>query len=170
MTDNTNATHTLQGLRAVWQQRPERERSLLLWTAVLLGLIALWQWGIGPAWAVWRDAPVRQAQSDAQTRQMLQLQAEASRLQAPVRVNRATAMAQLQASADSLLGAGVSLQLQGEQLQVTLKAATSEGLAQWLSQARDPSQALPQQVQLKRQPIAKDNTVVWQGTLLMRLP
>ena len=69
----------------------------------------------------------------------------------------------------------MQLQPHGDLLQVTLKAAPAEGLAQWLSLARDKTQALPQQAQLQRQPAAgtpkaSSTDPIWQGSLLMRLP
>ncbi len=162
-------------LQTAWRQRPVSERRLLLSLALLLGLLALWQGAIAPAWTTWRIAPVRQAELEAQTRQMLQWQAEAKQLQAPARLARSAAMGLLQEGAERLLGPGVQLQPQGELLQVTLKAAPAEGLAQWLSLARDKAQALPQQAQLQRQPAvgtAKNPSTdpIWQGSLLMRLP
>ncbi len=165
----------LMALHQAWRQRPARERRLLLSLAMLLGLLALWQGAIAPAWTTWRLAPVRQAEIEAQTRQMLQWQAEAKQLQAPARLARNAAMGLLQEGAERLLGPGVQLQPQGELLQVTLKAAPAEGLAQWLSLARDKAQAMPQQAQLQRQPAvgtAKNPSTdpIWQGSLLMRLP
>lgn len=170
MTRDTPARAMAQSLRSAWQQRPLRERRLLHSAALLFAVVALWQWGIAPAWSVWRAAPARQAEFDAQTRQMLQLQAEAARLKAPARLDRASAVSQLQTSAEALLGPGVQLQAQGEQLQVTLKAAPAEGLAQWLALARDKAQALPQQVQLQRQTAIGGSAPVWQGSLVMSLP
>lgn len=166
---------TLVGLHSAWRQRPARERRLLLSLALLLALLALWQGAIAPAWTTWRLAPVRQAEIEAQTRQMLQWQAEAKQLQAPARLARSAAIGLLQEGAERLLGPGVQLQPQGDLLQVTLKAAPAEGLAQWLSLARDKAQALPQQAQLQRQPAAgtaqaPSNDPIWQGRLLMRLP
>jgi len=160
----------LQGLRKAWQQRTARERRLLLWAAALMALLLLWQWGIGPAWSVWRAAPVRQAQLDAQTQRMLQLQAEAARLQAPARLARPAVIAQLQRSADSLLGPGVQLQARDEHLHVSLQAAPAEGLAQWLAQAREQAQALPQQARLQRLQTSDRDTPSWQGSLVVRLP
>ena len=169
MTRATPARPLAQGLRSAWQQRSARERQLLLFAALLFALIALWQWGLAPAWSLWRSAPARQAQLDAQTRQMLQLQAQAARLQAPARLERATAIAQLQSSAQALLGPGVQWQPQGEHWLLKLQAAPAEGLAQWLALARDKAQALPQQAQLQRQEASTNGPPVWQGSILVRL-
>lgn len=164
----------LEALRTAWQQRSVRERRWLLACAALLTPIILWQWAMAPAWSVWREAPVRQTRIDAQTRQMLQLQAQAQSLQAaPARIDRRTALSVLQAEADRLLGPGAQLQPQGEHVLVTLRAAPATGLAQWLALARSQAQTLPLQVQLERpeaSTTAHTVEVVWQGSLLMRLP
>lgn len=162
----------IQALHATWQQRPARERRALLAAGTLLALFVLWQTAIAPAWSVWREAPARQARMDAQTRQMLQLQAQMQSLQATTRIGRREALTQLQKAADTWLGPGAQLQPQGEQVLVTLKAATAGGLAQWLAAARNKSQAQPLQVQLQRSDSAPTDRpeALWQGSLLMRLP
>lgn len=162
----------LEAWRTAWQQRSVRERRWLLAGAALLTPLLLWQWAMAPAWSVWREAPTRQARIDAQTRQMLQLQAQAQHLQAPAHIERREALSRLQAEADRLLGPGAQLQPQGEQVLVTLRAAPATGLAQWLALARSQAQTLPLQVQLQRPeaPPAAPTEVVWQGTLQMRLP
>ena len=137
----------VQALRTAWQQRPARERGLLLVGGSFLVLLALWQWGIAPALSVWREAPARQARLENQTRQMLQLQAEAQRLQAPSRLGRTQALERLQAT-------------------------SALALAQWLAQAREQAQALPVQVQLKPapRPAGESTEPLWQGSLVLRLP
>lgn len=162
----------MKTLRAAWQQRPARERHALLGGGALLVLFVLWQAAIAPAWSVWCEAPARQARIDAQTRQMLQLQAQVQGLQAATRIGRREALTQLQNGADTWLGPGAQLQPQGEQVRVTLKAAPASGLAQWLAVARNQAQSQPLQVQLLRSDSATADRpeALWQGSLLMRLP
>lgn len=162
----------VQALRTVWQQRLPRERWLLLAGGALLMLVVLWQGAIAPAWSVWQEAPARQARLDTQTRQMLQWQAQAQGLQPMARIGRREAMAQLQTATESLLGPGAQLQPQGEHLLLTLKAAPAAGLAQWLTLARTRAQAQALQAQLQRADATAhhDAEVLWQGTLLLRLP
>ena len=160
-----------QALRQAWRQRPERERRLLMTAVVLLLVVGLWQLAVAPAWLVWRQAPVRQAELDARTTQMLALQAQAKQWQASPPVTRSAALQQLQTSAEQWLGAGVQLQVQGDQLLLTLKAAPAEGLAQWLAQARSQSQARPVQAELQRtEARTAGATPTWQGQLTLRLP
>lgn len=173
MTSDPTASAGLKALRALWQQRSARERMLVLSGATLLGLLMVWRVALAPAWSVWREAPVREAQLQAHTQQMLQLQAQARQLQALPRLGRAQAVEQLKAGADSLLGSGAQLQVQGELLHVKLQASAVSGLAQWLVLAREQAQARPVQVQLQRQDApaaAPSSEPTWQGTVVLRLP
>ena len=175
-------TDLRQAATAAWQQRPPRERSLLALGAAVLLAAVLWSTLVTPAWRVWREAPARQASLEAQTRQMLQLQAEARQLQAPQRIDRATALQLLSSSAAELLGSEAQLTPQGEELRVNLKATTAQGLAQWLALARDKAQARPRLAQLQQREASTEPAtrpsqasdagtgVTWSGTLVLRLP
>lgn len=174
-----------QNALSAWRKRPARERLLLgLGTAVLLAAL-VWTTLLAPAWRVWQQAPTQQARIEQQTREMLQLQAQARQLQAPRRVDRAEALRLLQDSAQALLGPGVQLAPQGDELRVTLKAASPTGLAQWLEQARDKALARPHMARLQQaaepvpprpgqssgnpaSPAASGPS--WSGTLVLRLP
>ncbi len=161
--------------QAAWRQRSARERRLVLLGAVVLGLALLWQWGLAGALATWRVAPQRQAELDAQTRQMQQLQTQARQLQAPARIARPTAIASVESATRALLGPDSQVQAQGEQLQVTFSAASAAGLAQWLAQTREQAQALPVAARLEQLPPApsasKGHTadILWRGELSLRL-
>ena len=166
----------------VWQQRSASERRLLALGAVVLLGAVVWSGLLAPAWRVWREAPARQASLEAQTRQMRRLQAEALQLQAPPRIERTEALKRLGQSAQELLGPGVQLSPQGEEVRVTLQAASASGLAEWLAQARDQAQALPRLAQLQKQDAAAEPAAragknpdapagpTWSGTLVLRLP
>jgi len=169
-----------QAARAAWDQRAPRERRLLvLGAAVLLGT-ALWRLLLTPAWQVWREAPAQQARLEAQTRQMLQLQAQARQLQTPARMSRQDAMAQLESSASSLLGQDARVSLQGDLVRVNLVAAPASGLASWLALAREKAQALPQSARLEQLASAKAAAAApaaasealtrWRGEITLRLP
>lgn len=172
MKHNARTTAWMQALHTAWLQRSVRERLWVVAGSTLLLLILLWQVGIAPAWSVWREAPARHARIDAQTRQMLQWQAQAQGLQAVARIDRREALARLQAATDRLLGPGAQLQPQGEQVLVTLQAVPADALAQWLALARNEALALPVQARLQQPQAAATPTaeVIWQGSLLMRLP
>ncbi len=163
-------------LKAAWQQRSVRERRLLLLAAVLMFSTLLWQVGVAPALATWHGAAQRQAELDHQTRQMLELQAQARQLQAPVRMPRQQALALLESSAALQLGQGARLSVQGDVLRLNLTAAPAQGLARWLAEAREKALALPQSARLERVLPAKGDRAdeateaIWRGELSLRLP
>lgn len=174
---------TRQAAAAAWQQRAPRERRLLTLGAAVLLVAAVWSLLLAPAWRVWREAPARQASLQAQTRQILQLQAEARQLQAPSRIERSQALKLLNDSA-SLLGPKAQLSPQGDELRVTLQATPARGLAEWLAQAREKAQARPRLAQLQKQetdPATSQDPKTgaassmaegptWSGTLVLQLP
>jgi len=163
-------------LKAAWQQRSVRERRLLVLAAVLMFAALLWQVGVAPALATWQGAAQRQAELDLQTRQMLELQAQARQLQAPVRMPRQEALALLESTAAQQLGQGARLTVQGDVLRLSLTAAPAQGLARWLAEAREKALALPQSAKLERVPPAKVGSADeaseanWRGELSLRLP
>lgn len=178
-----NARTTLgQAASAAWQARTPRERRLLALGVVVLMVGLLWRTLLAPAWQLWREAPLRQATLEAQTRHMLRMQAEVQQLQTPRRLERTQAVQWLHDSAARQLGPGAQLSPQGEELRVSLRAVPAQALAEWLAQAREQAQALPRQAQLQRQDPATTSQVAhhpeppasggptWSGTLVLRLP
>ena len=160
-------------LQMFWQARATRERRLLVGLAVAVALALLWQWGLAPALSTWRGAPQRQSEIDRQTLQMLEWQAQARQLKEPARIDRATAIAFLENSASLLLGKDVRVNVQGDQVRVTLVATPASGLAQWLVQSRENAQALVRSAQLQQTPAASPADapqVHWRGDLTLQLP
>jgi general secretion pathway protein M len=162
-------------LATAWQQRAPRERRALTLGAAVLLVAAVWRLLVAPAWQVWHEAPARQATLEAQTRQMLQLQAQARQMPLPSRIERAQALSLLNVSAQALLGPRTQLTPQGDELRVTLHAAPASGLTEWLAQAREKAQARPRLAQLQQQAVPDQNTEVasgptWNGTLVLQLP
>jgi general secretion pathway protein M len=171
-----------RAVMATWQQRAVRERRLIMLGALILLFAVLWAGLLGPAWHVWRQAPEQQARLETQTLQMLDLQAQARQLQGSAHLNRAEALKLLDSSAQAMLGSSAQLSLQGEELRVTLQAASAKGLAEWLIQAREKAQSLPKLVQLQQheapiEPAARTKPAAetsidttWNGILVLRLP
>ena len=153
----------------VWAQRSPREQNLLRLGAVLFLLIALWQWAVAPAWRTWQEAPTRQALLDSQTQSMRQLQAQAQGLQKPSAVSRNEAIQWLEKNL-SALGPNAKISLQGDNATLRVESAPASAMAQWLSQARDNAQTLPLQGQMQRHSTESKDEVLWQGTLVLRLP
>lgn len=161
----------------LWQQRSPRERLLLSVGAVLMGLTLIWRVGLAPALQTWQEAPVRQAQLDQQTQHMRRLQAQAQSLQKPQAVSRSDAIQWLESHV-SALGPQAKLSLQAEHVHLSLQATPADSLAQWLVQAREQAHARPVQAQLQQAPTpaaaattpSADRAVLWNGSLLLRLP
>lgn len=152
-----------------WGQRSPREQNLLRLGALLLLLAALWQWALAPAWRTWQEAPSRQALLDSQTQRMRQLQAQAQGLQKPSAISRTEATEWLEKNL-SELGPNAKISLQGDNATLRVESAPASAMARWLSQARDNAQTLPMQGQMQQLSNAPKDEVLWQGTLVLRLP
>lgn len=169
-------TATLRlGWHAAWAGRSPREQQLLSVAGWVLGLAALWALALAPALRTWQEAPARQAQLDAQTQRMHQLQAQALGLQKPRATSRMDAALWLEKNLTEL-GPNARINIQGDSATLSLQAAPAATLARWMSQARDNAQALPTQAQLQQVspagPASQDKSpdVTWRGSLVLRLP
>ena len=158
-----------QAGQQLWRQRSPREQMLLRWGAWLVLAVSLWQWALAPALRTWHQAPTRQAALDLQTQRMRQMQAQAQSLQKPASVSRTEAVQWLEKNL-SELGPNAKISLQGDQVSLQVEAAPAQAMARWLSQARDSAQALPTQGQMQQRPNPDKSEVLWQGTLVLRLP
>jgi general secretion pathway protein M len=178
-TDTRAPAHALRAaLDQAWAQRNPREQLLLGLGALVLALASVWSLAVAPAWRTWQEAPARQARLDAQSQHMQQLQAQAKSLQKPSPISRAEALTWLENKLAEL-GPEARISLQGEHASLSLNAAPAEALARWLSQAREHAQALPVQAQLQHSttpatppadPPHSGSSVLWRGTMLLRLP
>lgn len=155
--------------RQAWTQRSPREQTLLRLGVVLCLLVALWLWAVAPAWRTWQEAPARQVWLDSQTQRMRQLQAQAQSLQKPSAVSRTEAIQWLEKNL-SALGPHAKINLQGDNATLRIESAPASNLAQWLSQARDHAQTLPLQGQMQQRSHESKVEVLWQGTLVLKLP
>ena len=168
-----------QAWRQAWDARSPREQTLLRTAAFFLAVVVVWQWAWAPAWRTWQEAPARQAALDGQTQRMLQWQAQAKGLQKPSTISRAEATQWLEKNLSDL-GPNAKLSLTGDDVTLRVEAAPALAMARWLSQAREHAQTLPlqaqmqqakmQQAQMQQANSAGPNEVLWQGTLVLRLP
>lgn len=143
----------VQSLQNTWQklwgQRSAREQQLLGWASLVLVLATVWSLALAPALGTWLEAPDKQAQLDAQSQRMRQLQLQAQIMQKPPTLSRAEATQWLENSLGSL-GPNAQISLQGERVTLRVQAAPADALARWMSQARDNAQALPLQAELQQ--------------------
>lgn len=170
---STSSTWRAQAL-TLWQQRSARERLLLSMGAALMALTLVWRVGLVPALRTWQEAPIKQAQLDKQTQHMQELQIQSQRLQKAQAISRSDAIQWMETHL-SELGPNAKLSLQGEHMSLSLQAAPADHLANWLALAREQAHVRPMQAQLQQAttssaPPTADNTVVWNGNLLLRLP
>jgi general secretion pathway protein M len=158
-----------QAWRLAWAARSPREQNLLRAVTLLLALVVLWQWALAPAWRTWQQAPARQAAIDSQTQRMLQWQAQAQALQKPSAISRAEATQWLEKNLAEL-GPNAKISQSGDNVTLRVEAAPALAMARWLNQARDNAQILPQQAQMQQVTSPTPSQVLWQGTLVLRLP
>lgn len=152
-----------QVLTASWQRASRREQRSLVLAAVVVAAAMLWWLALAPALAVWRTAPARHQQLDAQLQQMQALQARARALQALPTLDAAAARRALEAALNPL-GASAQVTTQADRLTATLKGVQAQALAQLLSASRQNAHLLPAQANLKRTGSG------WDGTLVFILP
>jgi general secretion pathway protein M len=152
-----------------WNARSPREQTLLRAAAFFLALVVVWQWAWAPAWRTWQEAPARQVALDGQTQGMLQWQAQAKGLQKPSSISRAEATQWLEKNLSDL-GPNAKIILNGDDVTLRIEAAPALAMARWLSQAREHAQTLPHQAQMQQANSPLPNEVLWQGTLVLRLP
>jgi general secretion pathway protein M len=155
----------LSGLRSAFEKLALREQRLVIVMVVTLLLALTWQWGLAPAWRLWRSAPALHAQLDRELVHMQSLAEEAHALQSTPTKTAAESLVWLNASLKNLGKA--TLTQQGQRVQVNFNQATPEQLASWLSSARTSAALLPLEARWKRQTEAK--AVLWDGVVVFEM-
>ncbi|RYF63026.1 MAG: type II secretion system protein M [Comamonadaceae bacterium] len=164
--------------QAWWPELAPREQRMVLVAAVLVAGALLWWVALAPALRTLNTAPAEHAKLDAQLQQMTALQAQAKALQAQPRATRDDALRALETSVRQSLGANAQLQTigAGEGVNIQMRAAPADALAQWFAQARSNARAVPREVHLTRSQATSSAkpgdaaSVQWDGTLVMNLP
>ena len=151
-------------LSARWRALAGRERLLVLTGLALLFVALLWWLALAPALATLRTAEQQQRLLDTQLQQMLRLQEQAKALHAQPSMALDEARRLLEASTRQQFGASAQLTVLGERATVTLKGASADALAQWLSQVRLNARAVPAEARLQRSAAG-----TWDGTLALNL-
>lgn len=148
-------------LQVRWNSLPRREQRLVLVALALLLVALLWWVCLAPALATLRSADKQHQLLAVQLQQMQRLQAQAKTLQAQPRLALLEARRLLEASVKPL-GATAQLVVAGERVTVTLRGASADALAQWLTQARLNARAVPSEARLVRSAAG-----TWDGTLVL---
>jgi general secretion pathway protein M len=154
-------------LQQSWETLEPREQNFVLTALLTVAVALLWFVAISPALGVLSTADVLQNSLDSQLQQMRVLQSEAKSLQGQNKVTGAAAAQALEASAKERFGASAQVVLSGSKATLTLRGASGDSLAQWLSQARLIAKALPVQAQLRRVGV---DPATWEGTLVLSVP
>lgn len=159
-------------LQARWRQVSAREQRLLLAGLALVLLALLWWVALAPALATLKAAEQQRSALSAQLQQMQRLQAQAKALQAQPRIALDDARRLLEASVKPL-GNTAQLSVAGERATLTLKGATADALAQWLTQARLNAHVVPSEARLRRSNAGTAGAAAlpptWDGTLVLSL-
>ena len=159
----------VSALQKLWQQRSVRERRLLGWGTSFILASALWQWALAPAWHTWQQAPEHQAKINSTTQRMQQLQVQALQLKdTTVVLDRISSMAWVKSHLNEL-GENTKLTESGAMVRLEIQAANADGLAQWLTQAREEALVWPETVSIERE-TSPAGTIQWKGTLTLRMP
>ena len=149
-----------------WATLARRERRALMLALLLVGGATLWWVLLAPALRTLREAPQARLQLDAAWDQMQQMQARARALQGQSAVPADAVLTQLR-DVTKALGAGATLQIQADQVTLTLRQVNAARLAEWLG--GDIAQRVrPVEVHITRDVTA--SAPVWFGRLLFRLP
>ncbi len=136
-------------LAQTWRNFSPRERSLVLFAGIAVGVLLLWLVAVRPAWRTLHTAPAQLAAAEAQLQQMQRLAAESQLLRGAAPVAPAAAAAALRAATDRL-GSGARLQLQGDRATLTFEHIPAPQLAAWLVEARSGARARPAEAQWTR--------------------
>ena len=168
--DTRRALPVLDTLQGYWRQMKPREKRLALIAGIVVFLAIMWWLALAPALKTLRQAPEQHRNLDAQIQTMQSMSSEAKGLQNQPKLGLEEAQAALQSSVTQRFGSTGQLSLSGERATLTLKNASPQELAQWLTQARVNARAVPSEVKLSRSANATAGKVGWDGSLVLSLP
>ena len=150
-------------LMARWNALARREQQAVLAALVLVLGAVLWWVALAPALSTLRSAPQQQRLLETQLQHMQRLQQQAKTLQAQPPLTLAESRRLLEASVKTL-GPNAQLTMVGERVTLTLKGASADALAQWLTQARLTARVSPTEARLTRNAAG-----TWDGAVVLIL-
>ena len=161
-------------LRARWSRLDSRDQTLVGLALLLVLATLLWLLSVAPSLATLRTADAQARSLAAQLQRMQAMQAQAQALQKLPVLGFDDAVRALTAATRQTLGQAAQLSVVGDRASVTLKAASADALAEWLTQARLNARSLPLEARLVRAPAAPApaaaGAAAWNGVLVMGLP
>ena len=146
-----------------WNALARREQqAVLVALALVLGAV-LWWVALAPALSTLRSAPQQQRLLETQLQHMQLLQQQAKTLQAQPPLTLAESRRLLEASVKTL-GPNAQLTVVGERVTLTLKGASADAMAQWLTQTRLTARVSPAEARLVRNAAG-----TWDGAMVLIL-
>ncbi len=142
-----------------WQTLPPRERRLLAVGGMVLGLFMLWLLAVQPALRTLARAPAELGVLETQLQAMQRLAGEVGELRAAPPITPEQASAALKAATERL-GDKAKISLQGDRAVLTLTNAGTQGLRDWLAEARSGARARPVDANLTRAAQGYSGTLV----------
>lgn len=155
-------------LQARWSRLAGRDKNLIRLAVLLVLATLLWQFSVAPSLASLRSADAQAKTLTAQLQRMQAMQAQAQALQKQPVLGFDEAVRALTAATRQTLGATAQLSMAGDRASITLKAASADALAEWLTQARLNARSVPLEARLVRAPAPSG--AAWNGVLVMGLP
>ena len=146
-----------------WNALARREQQALLVALVLMLGAVLWWVALAPALSTLRSAPQQQRLLETQLQHMQLLQQQAKTLQAQPPLTLAESRRLLEASVKTL-GPNAQLTVVGERVTLTLKGASADAMAQWLTQTRLTARVSPAEARLVRNAAG-----TWDGAMVLIL-
>lgn len=172
-------------LQARWKALAPREQNLLLAAASVVAVALVWWVALAPALSTLRQAPEQHSKLDQQLQLMQRMQSEAQQLQSQPQTAPGDAVGALRTALTQRLGTAAQMNVLGDRVTVTLKAAPADAVAQWLALARTNARAVPVEAKFTRSNApapasatpamlgnASANTAAprWDGTVVLALP
>ena len=161
-------------LRARWSRLDSRDQTLVRLALLLVLATLLWLFSVAPSLATLQSADAQARSLAAQLQRMQAMEAQAQALQKLPVLGFDDAVRALTAATLQTLGATAQISVAGDRASVTLKAASADALAEWLTQARLNARSLPLEARLVRAPAAAApaaaGAAAWNGVLVMGLP
>ena len=146
-----------------WNALARREQQAVLAALVLVLGAVLWWVALAPALSTLRSAPQQQRLLETQLQHMQVLQQQAKTLQAQPPLTLAESRRLLEASVKTL-GPNAQLTVVGERVTLTLKGASADAMAQWLTQTRLTARVSPAEARLVRNAAG-----TWDGAMVLIL-
>lgn len=164
----------MNAVKTWWAALGAREQRLVSIAAGLVGIALVWLLAIAPAMQTLRKATAQHAAADTQLETMRSQAKQAAALREQRALSYDEALRNLESSVKQTLGNAATLTVNDSRASLTLKGASADALATWLSQARINARVVPAEARLQRSTASGNQTGVvsatWDGTVVLNMP